>query len=113
MQNKSSEVSRIGRRAWIRDGSLFLAMIGAGSSILRANEVPKTVYRWGLLTDLHFAEKDSAGTRFYRQTLTKVEEALAKFAELRIDGLVELGDLVDAASSPERKSAFSNRSMAN
>src|SRR4029078_6817199 len=36
-------------------------------------------------------------TRFYRETLTKLPEAIEKFNELKLDTIVELGDLIDEA----------------
>jgi 3',5'-cyclic AMP phosphodiesterase CpdA len=57
--------------------------------------------RVALLTDMHYADKAPAGTRHYRETLAKFEEAAKEFArpEARPDLLIELGDLVDAAES--------------
>src|SRR5690606_3474265 len=53
----------------------------------------------GLLTDLHFADKAPAGTRHYRETLTKLSEAALEFEKVKPDFIVELGDLIDAADS--------------
>ena len=55
--------------------------------------------RVGLVTDLHYADKAPAGTRYYRQTLNKLEEAALAFERHRPAVLVELGDLIDAADS--------------
>jgi alkaline phosphatase len=55
----------------------------------------------GLITDLHYADKPPAGSRFYRETLTKLEEAATQFEKDKPDLVVELGDLIDAADSVE------------
>lgn len=62
--------------------------------------------RIGLITDLHYADKPAAKTRHYRDTPAKLAEAAARFAAARIDVLIELGDLVDAAESVELEKEY-------
>jgi alkaline phosphatase len=57
--------------------------------------------RFGLITDLHYADKPPAGTRYYRETPTKLAEAAGRFRQDRPDFLVELGDLIDSSGSVE------------
>ena len=54
-----------------------------------------------MVTDLHYADKPPAGTRHYRETLTKIAEAGDQFQKDKLDFVVELGDLIDAADSVE------------
>ncbi len=52
----------------------------------------------GLLTDIHYADKDTRGTRFYRESLEKTREIVkALSAGPKLDFVCELGDLVDSA----------------
>lgn len=51
--------------------------------------------RIGLITDLHYADAAPRGTRHYRESLPKLQEALGVFRRERVDLLVHLGDLVD------------------
>ena len=100
---------RLSRRAFIRQGSLILA----GSAIFRggttlAASSPATV-RLGLVTDLHFADRPSAGTRYYRETPTKLAEALQRFEQDKTDLVIELGDLVDAADTPHAEKGYLSR----
>lgn len=53
----------------------------------------------GLITDLHYADKPPAGSRFYRETIDKLSEATARLGSSKLDFVVELGDLIDAADS--------------
>lgn len=53
----------------------------------------------GLITDVHFADKPPAGTRHYRQSLSKLKAAAGEFQKQPPDVMVELGDLIDAADS--------------
>lgn len=87
----------IGRRAFLRDGSLLMAATTLARPTFAAAEGDGLLI--GLATDLHYADKVPAGTRYYRETRGKLEEAVAKFKELRPTFVVELGDLIDAADS--------------
>lgn len=68
------------------------------ASALLADEAKRKV-RFGLVTDLHYADKKPAGSRHYRETLVKLEEAAKQFQKDQPDHVVELGDFIDAADS--------------
>ena len=93
---------QIGRRAFLQQGSLVLAgSLKAGRLFGDEQTVKLTEsnLRVGLVTDLHYAEKAPAGTRHYRETLDKLNEAAKKFDEIKPHFIVELGDFIDAAAS--------------
>lgn len=86
------------RRSFLQDGTLVLA--AAATATRRLVAAPKSrVLRFGLMTDLHFADKPAAGTRHYRETPAKLAEARDLFRDQALDFLVELGDLIDRADS--------------
>lgn len=91
----------LGRRAFLQGGSLVLAgaAIDFTSSCAAADDADKPNLRVGLVTDLHYADKPPAGTRHYRESLAKLAEAIERFAQEKLDFVVELGDLIDAANS--------------
>jgi alkaline phosphatase len=90
---------RIGRRAMLRGGTLFLATAAtADDSPLFAGPQDSEI-RIGMVTDLHHADKPSSGTRHYRETMGKLAEASSAFDRQRPRFVVELGDLIDAADS--------------
>ena len=60
----------------------------------------------GLVTDVHYADADTHGTRHYRDSLGKLEEAVDAFNRLEASFVVELGDLVDAGPSKEHDIKF-------
>jgi hypothetical protein len=69
------------RRSFFQDGSLLL--LGAGAvasqpSLLLADDAQRRG-RIGMVTDLHYADKPPAGSRHYRETLTKIAEAGEQF----------------------------------
>ena len=99
------------RRAFMRDGALLIAASQfTAQDLFAADETDKAVstLRVGLITDLHFADKETAGSRHYRETPAKLKEAIAKFKSLKTDFVVELGDLVDKAPSVETELSYLN-----
>lgn len=92
--------ARLCRRAFVQQGTLVLATTSLWAHELFAADA-KPVLRIGLLTDLHYADKTPAGTRHYRETLDKFEEAALEFERAQTDFTVELGDFIDAADSVE------------
>lgn len=96
---------RLGRRAFLKHGTLVLTATSPGSSRLLADDVPPRL-RVGLVTDLHYADKAPAGTRCYRETLAKLEEAARHFEQDKLSFLVELGDLIDAADSVDVERSY-------
>jgi len=111
---------RLGRRAFLHQGTLVLATslranamgaraMGFGATETGAGAVPATEaimaddgdakLRVALVTDLHYADKDPAGSRHYRETLAKLDDAAPRLQAEPLTFLVELGDLIDAADS--------------
>jgi alkaline phosphatase len=86
----------LSRRAVLRGGSLLL---GAGWVPGMAEDAPAV--RFGMVTDVHYAEKTEWGTRYYRESLTKLREGIARFREANTAFVMQLGDLVDAAKDVE------------
>ena len=65
--------------------------------------------RLGLITDLHYADKPTAGTRHYRDTLGKLEEAVGYYKKAKPEFVVELGDFIDAADSVKVEQQYLKR----
>lgn len=57
--------------------------------------------RFGLVTDIHHADKDSTRTRFYRSARGRLEKAVQEFAARQLDFAISLGDFIDSAPSVE------------
>lgn len=104
MTNDNNHI-RLGRRAFLKHGTLVLTAASLGSSSLLADDETRRL-RVGLVTDLHYADKAPAGTRHYRETLAKLEEAARQFERDKPSFLVELGDLIDAAASVETEQSY-------
>lgn len=90
------------RRAFLRQGALCLAGLGA-YDLACAQADRAALFRVGLITDLHYADKPERGTRYYREALSKLDEAVATFNKERPAFVVELGDLIDQADTVEQE----------
>lgn len=99
------------RRSFIRHGTLFLAGSALAGrcdyALAQGNERPKV--RVGLVTDLHYAEKPPARTRHYRETLSKLAEAASRFEQEKVDCIVAVGDMIDAAGSLDVEKEYLRR----
>jgi len=113
MNDLDAAASQLNRRAFVRNGSLFLLGAGLGSSsaegLFGAEADAKPRVRIGLITDMHYADKAPAGSRYYRETLGKLSEAAKQFEKDKPEFVVELGDLIDAADSVEVEKGYLKR----
>lgn len=64
------------------------------------------LFRIGMVTDLHYADKAPTKTRFYREALGKLDEAVEFFNREKPRMVIELGDLIDQADSVEQEIAW-------
>jgi alkaline phosphatase len=108
MQSTHEFSGRIGRRAFLQNGALVLSAGVASSSLLQAKDDNSSV-SFGLITDLHYADKPPAGSRHYRETPDKLAEVADKFAHEKPAFIVELGDFIDAAASVETELGYLKR----
>lgn len=92
----------LSRRAFLHHSTLCLAGFSAGK-LLAADAEVKPLLRVGLMTDLHYADKEPTKTRFYREALGKLDEAVAHMNREKPAWVVELGDFIDQADSVERE----------
>lgn len=94
---------RLSRRAALLGSTLLLT-----PQCLKATmgEDRSSTLKVGLITDLHHADKETSGTRHYRQTLGKLEEASQQFSQQQIQFAVELGDFIDAADSVQTELGY-------
>ena len=51
--------------------------------------------RFGIVTDSHYADVNTKLGRYYRQSLSKMEECVNLMRRQQVDFLIELGDLKD------------------
>lgn len=97
MKSNTLHDAQLGRRAFLRNGTLVLT--AAANGALFAADKPDSNLHIGLVTDLHYADKPAAGSRHYRETPDKLAEAAEHFSRHKPAFVVELGDFIDAADS--------------
>jgi predicted phosphodiesterase len=56
--------------------------------------------RFGIVTDSHYADADTIGSRYYRHSLDKLTECVELMNAQKVDFLVELGDFKDQNNPP-------------
>jgi len=88
----------MGRRAFLRTATAVLAAGGWSCRPPVTEPAPRPGVRFGLLADCHYADAPTAGSRFYRDSLPKLDEAVGVMNAERVDFLVELGDFKDQAA---------------
>ena len=86
----------LNRRAFIRQGTLFLAASSLGwnevsGAIAAEDDRSKPKVRIGVVTDLHCADRPPARSRYYRETPANLTEAAQQFRKKKIECVVELG----------------------
>lgn len=92
--------------------SEFLKYLSSGALLLATGRLPEEVVaarkgrglRFGVITDTHYADREPSGTRHYRDSMLKIQEAIREFNRSRLDFIIELGDMkdttTDAAAEP-------------
>jgi manganese-dependent ADP-ribose/CDP-alcohol diphosphatase len=53
------------------------------------------LFAFGVFTDAHYCDCDPSETRFYRQSLSKLRQAVTFFRANRADFIINLGDLIE------------------
>jgi predicted MPP superfamily phosphohydrolase len=102
MQHAEASTSRLrtlSRRTFLRlaAGTALSTLSCTGGRFSTAESRP---VRFGIVTDCHYADADPVGTRFYRESLGKLAECVARMNAEQVDFLVELGDLKDQDRPP-------------
>jgi predicted phosphodiesterase len=91
----------LSRRAFLQQGTLVMMAAASGRSVREALAIEQTKLRFGLITDIHYADRDPAINRYYRESIAKVREAVAKFRREHAAFLIQVGDLIDEAPTAE------------
>lgn len=88
------------RRTFLQNSTLCLAGFSGPQA---ADAEAKALIKVGLMTDLHYADKPPTKTRFYREALAKLDEAVEVMNREQPALVVELGDFIDQADSVDKE----------
>jgi len=113
----NSDKAKPGSQNWVITRRMFLrstAASFAGLTVLPLSCTIKSTssakldtFRFGIVTDCHYADADALGTRFYRESLDKLTECVALMNAERVDFLIELGDFKDQNRPPVEQRTLS------
>lgn len=95
---------QISRRTFLRTGTAFAGSFLLNPEISFAKSRPLLTF--GIVTDSHYADRDPAGTRHYRESLGKMREAMKEMNSRKVDFVVHLGDFKDQDSNPSEQSTL-------
>lgn len=88
-----------------RTGDSFLLatvlIVLAGVFGAQACQAPAAPVRFGVITDLHYADRDPASGRMYRESAGKLAEFVEVMNREKADFVVELGDYKDQDIQPD------------
>ncbi|MHC4189794.1 MAG: metallophosphoesterase [Planctomycetota bacterium] len=103
--NRESRLTDSGSQDWIINRRVFLkasAASLAGLAVAPLSCIPRVssrsrpgTTRFGIVTDSHYADADTIGSRFYRHSLDKLTECVELMNTRKVDFLIELGDFKD------------------
>jgi predicted phosphodiesterase len=79
-------------------GTATAALMFSGG--INAANNPQPLIRFGMLSDIHYADREAAAPRYYRQSLSKVKECVDLMNREKVDFLIELGDFKDQDAVP-------------
>ena len=106
------------KNKWITTRREFLkttggVLIALSTGTLLAQEINtknKKLISFGMLTDPHSADVASKGSRYYKESVSKMTECVEFMNDKKVDFLIELGDLkdMDDAESPESALRYLN-----
>lgn len=80
--------------------AFLISAIGSiPAPLLLAQPAETSSIRFGIISDVQYADRDDAGSRNYRGSPAKLAEAVQAFNEHRVDFVVNLGDFIDSGAS--------------
>ncbi len=88
---------QVSRRSFLKFSAGLISAAGATAA---------SPLRFGVVTDVHYADRSPAGTRFYRLGVSKLRACVDLFNQQSADFMMELGDFKDQDAVPAEESAL-------
>ena len=108
--NAGSQNWLITRRVFLKSSAASLAgltVLPLSCALNSTSSAKLYRVRFGIVTDCHYADADTLGTRYYRESLDKLAECVKLMNPERVDFLIELGDIKDQNSPPVEQRTLS------
>ena len=101
-ENQNNASRRLSRRLFISTSSAVLAgLMLAGVGVSPVGTPAK--WRFGIVTDCHYADREPVDTRYYRDSIPKLQDCVQKMNDLKVDFLAEIGDFKDQDATPSEE----------
>src|SRR5690606_23986490 len=75
--------------------ALWFILWSAASFAMQRTAGDEPILSIGIIADAQYCDCETANNRYYRQSLAKLDEAVAAFENEQVDVVVSLGDLID------------------
>ena len=101
------------RNRWIitrRDFLKSSVIAGLSAAVLGDslhNGFSETGFRFGIVTDAHYADADPQYNRYFRESIDKMNECVALMNGQKVEFLIELGDFKDQNTPPVEEKTLS------
>jgi predicted phosphodiesterase len=90
-----------GRRRFLVLLPLLPVLLAAACGVRTAPGTAGLPLRFGVITDLHYADRDPQSGRAYRESVSKLAEFVRVMNRERVDFVIELGDYKDQDPKPD------------
>ena len=109
MAEPTKPLRDVPRRLFLTAGAVTLGASALGVAALGEDKAPAEGISIGIFTDSHYADRERAGTRFYRDSATKLAAFVTTMREAKPDFAIVLGDFVDKGKTLEDETAYLKR----
>lgn len=86
-------------RNFIQKFIYSLIFISISATTLFSQEQKEPLFKFGVIADIQYCDCETSGSRFYRNSLKKLDECIKDLNDKKVDFVVNLGDLVDRDSN--------------
>lgn len=90
---------KINRRVFLKSSAAAMALAALPSCVRNGGGK----VRFGLVSDSHYANRDEAGIRFYRESAAKMEACIEVMNQEQVDFMIHLGDFKDQDPEPDEQ----------
>jgi predicted phosphodiesterase len=97
----------ITRREFLKLSSFILAGLTIDPRFAFSRQKnPEIRVKFGIVTDSHYADSDPKRNRYFRESISKMEECVDLMNQMKVDFLIELGDFKDQDIPPNKKNTL-------
>jgi hypothetical protein len=104
---KTKNMHIISRRDFLKLSSFIISSLAIDPRYTFSQQnYPGIRVKFGIVTDAHYADSDPRGNRYFRESVSKMEECIEVMNHMNLDFLVELGDFKDQDEPPNKENTL-------